>query len=50
MDEKLKEMEDAYRKHFVRISEKESEKGCTVEWKELVDSPAVIFHKDCLGG
>jgi acetylornithine deacetylase/succinyl-diaminopimelate desuccinylase-like protein len=48
MDEKLKEMEDACKKHFVRISEKESEKGCIVEWKELVDSPAVIFHKDCI--
>ena len=47
-DEKLSEIEKACRAEFVRIAEKESEKGCEVEWKELVDSPAVHFHQDCV--
>lgn len=47
-DEELSEIENACRAEFVRIAEKESEKGCEVEWKELVDSPAVHFHQDCV--
>jgi acetylornithine deacetylase/succinyl-diaminopimelate desuccinylase-like protein len=48
VDKTLKEMEDACRQDFSRIAEKESEKGCKVEWKELVDSPAVVFHPECI--
>ncbi len=48
LDEKLEGIENDCRAEFARIAEKESEKGCTVEWKELVDSPAVHFHQDCV--
>lgn len=47
-DDKLAEIEKACRTAFSRISENESEKGCKVEWKELVDSPAVSFHDACI--
>ncbi|KIY00328.1 uncharacterized protein Z520_04013 [Fonsecaea multimorphosa CBS 102226] len=47
-DAKLTEIEEKCRSEFARIAEKESEKGCKVEWKELVDSPAVKFHADCI--
>lgn len=33
---------------FQRISKDESEKGCDLEWKLLVDSPAVVFNEDCI--
>jgi hydantoinase/carbamoylase family amidase len=36
------------REAFSRISSTESEKGCTVSWAPLVDSPAVTFHADCI--
>ena len=26
----------------------DTEKGCEVEWEVLVDSPAVVFHNDCI--
>ncbi|KIX02116.1 uncharacterized protein Z518_08055 [Rhinocladiella mackenziei CBS 650.93] len=48
VDEKLSEIEKSCREAFSRISEKESEKGCKIGWKELVDSPAVNFHPDCI--
>jgi acetylornithine deacetylase/succinyl-diaminopimelate desuccinylase-like protein len=48
VDDKLAEIEKECRAEFARISQKESEKGCKVEWKELVDSPAVSFHPDCI--
>lgn len=48
LDDKLSEIEKQCRSEFARVAEKESEKGCTVEWKELVDSPAVDFHPDCV--
>jgi len=47
-DERLSEIEKQCRTEFARIAEKDSEKGCQVEWKELVDSPAVKFHADCI--
>lgn len=47
-DDKLAEIENECRSHFARIADKESEKGCKLEWKELVDSPAVNFHADCI--
>ena len=47
-DAKLAEIEKACRIEFATIAEKDSEKGCKVEWKELVDSPAVKFHPDCI--
>jgi hydantoinase/carbamoylase family amidase len=33
---------------FEKIAKDDSEAGCKVEWKELVDSPAVKFHDDCI--
>ena len=47
-DDKLSGIEKECRAEFDRIAKDESEKGCTVEWKELVDSPAVQFHRDCI--
>ena len=47
-DEKLTMIEELCREDFERIATQESEKGCAVEWKALVDSPAVDFHEDCI--
>ena len=47
-DAKLAEMEKACRADFARIAAEESEKGCEVGFVELVDSPAVVFHSDCV--
>lgn len=47
-DEKLNAIEKECREEFARIAEKDSERGCKLEWRELVDSPAVKFHPDCI--
>lgn len=47
-DEQLAVIEKECRAQFQHIAEKDSEKGCLVEWKDLVDSPAVKFHPDCI--
>ena len=47
-DEKLAEMEKRYRADFERIASDESERGCSLTWKQLMHSPAVVFHKDCV--
>lgn len=47
-DSELNEIELECRKDFARISTEESEKGCKVSWESLVDSPAVVFHQDCI--
>lgn len=47
-DEVLAAMEEQCRADFAKIAEFESEKGCKLEWKQLVDSPAVKFHPDCV--
>lgn len=47
-DEQLAIIEKECRAQFQNIAENESEKGCTLEWKDLVDSPAVNFHPDCI--
>ena len=47
-DDKLSGIEKECRSEFERIAREDSEKGCTVDWKELVDSPAVKFHQDCI--
>ena len=47
-DSKLSEIEARCREEFTRISTTESEKGCRVSWELLVDSPAVVFHDDCI--
>ncbi len=31
-----------------RIAAEESEKGCSLEWVETFDSPAITFHHDCI--
>lgn len=40
----IKECED----EFARIAQDDSEKGCEVDWKLLVDSPAVRFNPECI--
>ena len=47
-DAQLKKIEEICKSRFQNIAQNESEKGCSLEWKELVDSPAVKFHKDCI--
>lgn len=47
-DEQLAKIEKECRAQFQHIAESDSEKGCQLEWKELVDSPAVKFHPDCV--
>lgn len=47
-DEELSVIEKECRAQFRHIAENDSEKGCQVEWKDLVDSPAVKFHPDCI--
>ncbi|KAI3127558.1 hypothetical protein CBS147330_5732 [Penicillium roqueforti] len=47
-DEDLEKMIADCVAEFQRIATDDSERGCTVEWKELVDSPAVHFDKDCI--
>lgn len=48
-DNKLSEIEDACRREFEQIAIEDSEKGCSLEWRQLTDSPAVKFHKECIG-
>lgn len=47
-DETLSTIQKECQAEFDRIAKTESEKGCEVDWKELVDSPAVNFHADCI--
>jgi hydantoinase/carbamoylase family amidase len=47
-EDRLAEIEARCRVDFARIAAEESERGCTVDWKELVNSPAVAFHQDCI--
>jgi len=47
-DDQLAEIEHRCRADFTRIAAEESERGCTVDLKELVNSPAVVFHQDCI--
>ena len=47
-DERLLLIEKAIRERFTNIAKNESEKGCSVVWKELVNSPAVTFDEGCI--
>ena len=47
-DEVLSKMAQACEAEFQRICHEDSEKGCEVDWELLVDSPAVVFHQDCI--
>lgn len=47
-DAKLSAIEKACREDFARIAADESERGCKLEWKLLVDSPAVVFDDECI--
>lgn len=47
-DHSLAEIENQCRNDFARIASQKSERGCNIEWRELVDSPAVTLHKDCI--
>ena len=47
-DEQLALMAEECKKEFARIAAEESAKGCDLSWAELVDSPAVNFHDDCI--
>lgn len=46
-DDVLKTMVAECEKEFKSIAA-DTEKGCEVEWEMLVDSPAVVFHDDCI--
>jgi hydantoinase/carbamoylase family amidase len=48
LDDQLKVIETECQNAFAKTAKQESEAGCSVEWKELVDSPAVHFHQDCI--
>lgn len=48
LDQNLSGIEKECRTQFDEIAKNDSEQGCQVEWKELVDSPAVKFHEDCI--
>ena len=47
-NDQLVQIEERCRADFARIASQESELGCAVEWKKLVDSPAVRFHEECI--
>jgi len=47
-DDNLQTMEEVCKKEFSRIAEVESERGCALAWKPLVDSPAVHFDPGCI--
>jgi len=47
-DERLSLIEKAIRERFTNISQYQSEKGCSVSWKELVVSPVVTFDDTCI--
>ncbi|PNY23687.1 uncharacterized protein TCAP_06368 [Tolypocladium capitatum] len=47
-DDVLETMVKACEAEFRRIAQEDSEKGCDVEWKVLVDSPAVQFNSECI--
>ncbi|CAG9946116.1 unnamed protein product [Clonostachys rosea f. rosea IK726] len=47
-NETLSQMEEECRAEFQRIAHEDSEKGVEVDWKLLVDSPAVEFNPDCI--
>lgn len=46
-DQVLAEMVDECKAAFQSAAQ-DTEKGCQVDWKLLVDSPAVVFHPDCI--
>lgn len=47
-NQKLAEIAESCQANFEKIATTDSEKGCTVALKELMDSPAVKFHQDCV--
>jgi len=47
-DDVLSKMARECEAEFQRICHEDSEKGCEVDWELLVDSPAVVFHQDCI--
>ena len=47
-DAQLKAIQSECEATFQKIAAEDSEAGCKVQWKELVDSPAVKFHEDCV--
>lgn len=47
-DSTLSQMVAEMRTEFDRIAKEECELGCTVSWKELVDSPAIFFDDGCI--
>jgi acetylornithine deacetylase/succinyl-diaminopimelate desuccinylase-like protein len=47
-DASLAAIEKTCRERFTSIATDDSEAGCTLSLKLLVDSPAVTFHPDCI--
>ncbi|KIW15148.1 hypothetical protein PV08_05193 [Exophiala spinifera] len=44
----LAEIENECRKTFSSIAAEDSERGVSLEWKQLAANPAVKFHQDCI--
>jgi acetylornithine deacetylase/succinyl-diaminopimelate desuccinylase-like protein len=47
-NDQLTYIEQNCREAFNTIARQDSEKGCEVSWKSLVDSPAVNFDEECI--
>ncbi|KAK5302819.1 hypothetical protein LTR99_005776 [Exophiala xenobiotica] len=47
-DSVLAQIEDECRKTFSRIAAEDSERGVSLEWRQLAANPAVTFHQDCI--
>jgi acetylornithine deacetylase/succinyl-diaminopimelate desuccinylase-like protein len=47
-DDRLDDIKKRCEENVDRVVTKESERERKVEWNELVDSPAVTFHYDCI--
>ncbi|KIW28332.1 uncharacterized protein PV07_08005 [Cladophialophora immunda] len=47
-DSVLAHIEDECRRTFSRIAVEDSERGVSLEWRQLAANPAVTFHQDCI--
>lgn len=47
-DEQLAKMIKECETEFARIAREDCAQGCEIQWRELVDSPAVHFDKECI--
>ena len=47
-DTAIAQIEDECRKRFSTIAADDSERGVSLEWRQLTANPAVTFHQDCI--